>query len=225
MQIQPFLEKIKKNQPCLITPFIENYFEWADKVGHEKPYFYGKWSLKWILCNIEEKKLTDGQWNVTIHHMLCELALLPNPEEIIQFNAIKLVAFRPWKQFLNNKKNKIDVHSLPVFYSGGFKFVENDTADNLTSMIFHRTNADGIIGVNPETHAAMVTFRVNSKINDNWVFTSALEHKLTNSEPGWKTYGYPPQMFINHGLESKTPTSFDLDSLRSVVSGLLEKDS
>jgi hypothetical protein len=135
------------------------------------------------------------------------------------------VAFRPWKQQLNDKKASINVNEFPFFYAGGFKFIENNTSDNLTSLIFRRTNADGIIGINSETQSAMIALRANSKINENWVFTTKLEEILVNFEPGWKTFGFPRTMFINHGIESKTPSRFGIESLGEIIKALLEVEN
>jgi hypothetical protein len=239
MQLNSLIQNIRTAQPHLVTPFIDEYFGWADMPGHEKPYFYGKWSLKWaIWFVIETQKPTPIQIKMMIHHLLCELAAHPYPEETAQFNAITLMAFLPWKQAMNNHKiETVNVKKLPTFTAGDFTFAVNHTPDNLTSVIFRQTRADGIIHVNPETQAAAIIFRVNSRINYMAGFMAYIENELFSTEPGWKALGSPRGrglssssrgtrsasdgggnvFFINHGIQSKTPTTHTTETLKQFI--------
>jgi len=230
MKLLPLLEKIRLRQPNLVTPFVLEYFQWADVTGDNKPYFYGKWSLKWALSVISPH-LTDGQLRTLVHHIVSELAIAETPEETAQYNAVKMSAMAPYRNFLNEVKNLTDVASLPSFHAGGFKFVVNNTTDNLSSMILRRTNADAIVFVNPEHQSAGITIRVNSKLNLLTGFKEYLRNTLP-TEPGWNiTNAYTTvvetnnkdnsdlcqNMFINYGQQTKTPTSHTVESITQII--------
>lgn len=222
MKLTPFLEKLNNKSPALVTPFINSYFHWADKIAAEKPYFYGHWSLKWAL-SIILPSLKPIQQEHLIHHIASELAFLDNPEEVAQFNAIKLVALHPWRQTLNEYKNQVDVRKLNYFHAGDYKVVVNTTPNNLASMIFRKTNADAIIQVNPETQSAAISVRVNSPLNNLEGFKHYLWAEL-QKETGWKYNGnWPPSMFINYGIQSNTPTRHTQHSLSQLFTNYFKE--
>lgn len=220
--MQKILDTLKRVYPHLLTPFIIDYFEWADKPAQEKPYFYGKWSLKWALATIIEEGATPTQLRTVMHHILLQLKGVEDTENIVQFNTTILVALSPWKEALNRRKIQTDINALPQFFAGKYKFVINESSDNLTSMIFRRTNADAIIARNPETLAASVIFRINSPINHLVGFKFYLYEELITSETGWKTLGQEDDpdkinVFINHGIQSGTSTIHTIETLTRII--------
>jgi len=223
MKLLPLLESIQKLQPKLVSGFIHDYFSWADKRQETKPFFYGKWSLKWAL-SIILPGLSPVEQKTLIHHLITELYTIDDCEDTVQFNALKLIALRPWKQMLNEQKKEINVKKLPYITTGNnFILVQNDTPNNLSSLIFRKTKADLIVSVNPETNAAAISFRMNSKINQLDGFRAYLLNTLQKSEDGWKTLGTPPSVYINYGIQTKTPTIHTIKSLTNIITKYFNK--
>lgn len=209
MKLLPFINSAPNVTP---SPFLTDYCRWADETASDKPYFYGKWSLKWVL-SIITPDLKPSQITALAHHLVIELASINNPEEMVQYEAARLMAFRPWQNMLNHVKARaVDVTTLQQVKAGPFSIVINNTPDNLNSLIFRHTYADAVVSVNSETMAAGIALRVNSKINQLAGFKIYLQNKLNEAEPGWH-HNPEKATYNNYGIRSNTPTTFTTESL------------
>lgn len=233
MQLSQLLTK----QPtALVTPFIADYAAEADRPAHNKKYYFGRGSLKWALSIILTspnsppfpssggvavgrggKGLTDAEIRVLLHHILLELATLPNPEETCQFEIWSLTSLTLWRGVILEQKRTYNIAALLSFFAGNYKFICNPTGLNLTGMIFRKTNADAIIMYDPEQQSAGLVFRVNSRIMENDDFVIYMIKALAASEPGWNAVGDPVNLFINHGLRNQTPTIHNTETILKII--------
>ncbi len=223
MKMQPFLDEAMKLCPAQVTPLVEEYCYWADKLEEEKPYYYGTNSLKWVLYKIRELSLTDAQEKTMVHHIILELYVSDDAKNKIQFDAGRLNAFRPWKQFLISQNQEVDIKDLPRFQVMKFLFIENETTHSLTSRIFKGTRADGIVFRNPEIKSSGIIFRVNSRINQIDELKDYILSQLQSIENGWETFGDDRHMIVNYGIRSQSPSVITIDSLKKILNDYFNK--
>lgn len=213
MKLLRIFSVIEKHYPEVATQLIRNYCTEADAPESQRTgqFNLGYNSLKWALCAVNEIN-PDAVKNL-FRDILFEFYARQLPIQQLEVNILTFSAMYPYKAQLKNRST-VDISTLGSFSlsigegRGEAFFIINNTSQNLTSKIFRETRADAIVFHNPETHAAGVIFRVNSRLNILAGFKKYLYEILTlleqDNKLAWDTLGDDLNLIINHGNSSVT---------------------